>query len=144
MRSIHDDLKVSELLESFSEPEQLTEDNAWYCSKCKEHKLAEKTMSIYKTPKNLILHLKRFNHRGNRYVIYGEKVKTPVVLSPTETINGEVYELVGVVNHFGSLSFGHYTATVKREEQWMECDDSSVRRREADGSNAYLLFYRKK
>ena len=98
-------------------------------------------MSIYKTPKYLVLHLKRFNHKGNRYVIYGEKVKTPVKLLKREKIRGEEYELIGVVNHFGSLSFGHYTATVKREGSWYECDDSSVRRRDVDGSNAYLLFY---
>ena len=39
-------------------------------------------MSIYKVPEYLIIHLKRFNHKGNRYVIYGEKVKTPIELEP--------------------------------------------------------------
>jgi hypothetical protein len=34
-------------------------------------------MSIYKTSKYLVIHLKRFNHRGNRFVIYGEKVRMP-------------------------------------------------------------------
>lgn len=70
------------MIASFSEPEQLTEENAWYCNKCKDHKLAEKKMEIYKTPEYLILHLKRFNHSGNRYVIYGEKVKTPINVQP--------------------------------------------------------------
>lgn len=41
-------------------------------------------MQLYKVPKFLIVHLKRFNHRGdsgNRYIIYGEKVNTPIALS---------------------------------------------------------------
>lgn len=71
-------------------------------------------MSIYKVPKYLVLHLKRFNHRGNRYVIYGEKVRTPITLEQVEVINGQKYELFGVVNHYGSLSMGHYTAYVRR------------------------------
>jgi ubiquitin C-terminal hydrolase len=40
-------------------------------------------MSLYKLPDHLIVHLKRFNHRGdsgNRYIIYGEKVETPILL----------------------------------------------------------------
>ena len=41
-------------------------------------------MELYRTPKYLIVHLKRFNHRGdsgNRYIIYGEKVNTPIELT---------------------------------------------------------------
>lgn len=86
-------------------------------------------MSIYKVPKFLIIHLKRFNHRGNRYIIYGEKVKTPVKLFLIETINGQKYGLFGVVNHYGNLSMGHYTAFVKRDEGWFYADDSSFKRK---------------
>jgi len=71
------------LLEAFVNPETLTEDNAWYCNVCKNHKLADKKMSLYKLPEFLIIHLKRFNHRGdsgNRYIIYGEKVNTSIAL----------------------------------------------------------------
>lgn len=39
-RSIHEDISIGSLIESFNEPERLTEENAWYCNKCKEHKLA--------------------------------------------------------------------------------------------------------
>jgi len=48
---------------------------------------------------------------------------------------------MGVVNHFGTLTFGHYTAFVKKED-WLYYDDSSVRRVNFDGDNAYLLFYK--
>lgn len=100
-------------------------------------------MSVYRTAKYLILHLKRFNHSGNRYVIYGEKVKTPIKLKDYETINNKKYELFGVVNHYGNLNMGHYTAFVKREETWFYADDSSFKRREVDGDNAYLVFYKR-
>jgi ubiquitin carboxyl-terminal hydrolase 4/11 len=47
-----------------SESEQLEAGNEWFCSNCKEHKLANKEMSIYRAPKVLILHLKRFKQKG--------------------------------------------------------------------------------
>ena len=74
-------------------------------------------MQLYRSPKFLIVHLKRFNHRGdsgNRYIIYGEKVNTPIDLEEFEMIKGKKYELIGVVNHIGSLMYGHYMAMVKR------------------------------
>jgi hypothetical protein len=143
IRKMGRQLSMPELLQCFSEPESLTQENAVYCSACKDHKLAEKTMQLYRAPKTLIVHLKRFNHRGdsgNRFIIYGEKVNTPIALEEFETILGKRYELMGVVNHIGSLMYGHYTAMVKREE-WFNYDDSKCSRTRLDGANAYLLFY---
>ena len=39
-----------------------------------------------------------------------------------------VYDLFGVVNHFGSLNGGHYTATCKNsiDNNWYYFNDSSV------------------
>lgn len=83
VRKVGNQLSVQDLLGCFSEGERLSQENAWYCNVCKDHKLAEKKMELYRVPDNLIVHLKRFNHRGdsgNRFVIYGEKVSTPIAL----------------------------------------------------------------
>lgn len=39
-----------------------------------------------------------------------------------------LYDLIGIVNHYGSLSGGHYTAYwyCKAYDSWYEFDDSSV------------------
>jgi ubiquitin C-terminal hydrolase len=50
LRRVKEELSVRELLQCFSEPEQLTEDNTWYCPVCKDHKLADKVMSLYTLP----------------------------------------------------------------------------------------------
>ena len=49
---------IFDCFRNMSEPEQLEPGNEWYCSNCKEHKLATKQMSIYRSPKVLILHFK--------------------------------------------------------------------------------------
>ncbi len=75
-------------------------------------------------------------------MIYGEKVNTAIALEEFEEMNGKRYELLGVVNHFGSLVHGHYTACVKRDE-WFNYNDSQCGRTRLDGKNAYLLFYKR-
>lgn len=36
-----------------------------------------------------------------------------------------IYDCYGVVNHYGSQMFGHYTAYVRREDGWYNANDSS-------------------
>lgn len=86
-------LSIPVMIENFCQPEKLTEDNMWYCSKCKDHKMADKIMRLYKLPEILILHLKRFNHKNTRFrnLIGVEKIESSVKLSECETINGEQY-----------------------------------------------------
>ncbi|CAD8095770.1 unnamed protein product [Paramecium primaurelia] len=54
------DLRMYECLIQSEQPEQLAEDNAWYCKVCKEHVQAYKSMQIYKASDILIFTLKRF------------------------------------------------------------------------------------
>ncbi|CAK69659.1 unnamed protein product (macronuclear) [Paramecium tetraurelia] len=55
-------MKLTECLKFSEQPEQLDEENTWYCNQCKDHVRAFKVMEIYKTPKILIFHLKRFKN----------------------------------------------------------------------------------
>lgn len=60
-----------------------------------------------------------------------------------------IYDLVGVINHYGSMNFGHYVAFAKnsRNSKWYEFNDSSVSHIEPDAvctSAAYVLFYKKR
>ena len=59
-----------------------------------------------------------------------------------------IYDLYGVVNHFGSMSFGHYTAYCKNNDKWFLYDDDSIieveNLEEIVSDAAYVLFYKKK
>lgn len=41
--------------------EVLSQENTWYCSKCKRHVQAKKKFDLWKLPEILILHIKRFS-----------------------------------------------------------------------------------
>lgn len=56
-----------------------------------------------------------------------------------------IYDLIGVVDHTGSLEGGHYTAVCKSmNNKWNKYDDQDVNeisQSEVVSSKAYLLFY---
>jgi len=144
---------LSECFDSFALEETLSQDDAWYCSHCKEHKCANKKMDLWKVPDVLILHLKRF-----KYSKYSrDKLDTlvefplegldlaPFVVNEDESKNA-IYDLYAVSNHFGGLGGGHYTAFAKNivDGQWYNLDDSSVSRVDPArirSPAAYVLFY---
>jgi len=49
-----------------------------------------------------------------------------------------------MVNHFGTLMQGHYTATVLKDNGWINFDDEALSLvDQLDGSAAYLLFFKR-
>ena len=57
------------------------------------------------------------------------------------------YELFGVVNHYGSQNFGHYTSVVKTEKGWIDFNDERASKADLDdviNKSAYMLFYMRK
>ncbi|KAI6856185.1 cysteine proteinase [Hortaea werneckii] len=136
--------------------EILSEDNAWYCNRCKEMRQAAKTLEIWTIPDILIVHLKRFG--GNRS--FRDKVDVfvdyPIEgLDMTEKIglkeDGKeyLYDLFAVDNHYGGLGGGHYTALAKNfhDGQWYDYNDamcSKVGEGKVHSPAAYLLFYRRR
>ena len=57
------------------------------------------------------------------------------------------YELFGVVNHYGSQNFGHYTSVVKTEQGWIDFNDeraSKADKSDVINKSAYMIFYRRK
>ncbi|KAL1964943.1 hypothetical protein VTN77DRAFT_6296 [Rasamsonia byssochlamydoides] len=150
-------LTLDQCLDEFGREEILSENDAWYCPRCKEHRRASKTFELWKTPDILVIHLKRFSaHRGFRDKI-DDLVDFPVegldltgrVRAPEE---GEslIYDLFAVDNHYGGLGGGHYTAYAKNflTGEWNEYNDAHVSKaidpQKVVSPAAYLLFYRRR
>lgn len=113
-------MTLDECFRETGKREVLSEDNAWYCNRCKELRRATKTLEIWTLPDVLVVHLKRFG--GNRS--FRDKIDTLVDypiegLDMTERVGLKeegkeyVYDLFAVDNHFGGLGGGHYTAYAK-------------------------------
>ncbi|KAH0544917.1 hypothetical protein FGG08_000997 [Glutinoglossum americanum] len=149
-------ISLDDCLDEFGNQEILSENDAWYCPRCKEHRRASKTFELWKIPDVLVIHLKRFSaNRGFRdkidvlvdFPIDGLDLTNRVALK--EDGKETIYDLIAVDNHYGGLGGGHYTATAKNffDGQWYEYNDNSVSRKTPESAvtaAAYLLFYRRR
>jgi hypothetical protein len=127
---------------------------ARYCSGCKSHTEATKHMRLFRTPRYLLVHLRRFSWR---HVLLSAKLNCLVdfpldgldissYFAPEASVCTAPYSLVGVVQHFGTLSGGHYTAAVRVGSEWHECDDQNVRTLAGSDvvtRSAYILVYKR-
>ena len=132
-----DAASLYDCLDTFRTPEQLGEDNAWYCRTCKEHVQAKKKLDLFNVPPVLVISLKRFKSSRGGYFKdkLTDKVDFPVKgLDLTQYVcnNADnekvVYDLYAVSNHYGNMGFGHYTAYGYNVEhkQWYDYDDGHV------------------
>lgn len=164
-------LTLQDCLRAYTEEERLDGEEAFYCERCKEKTSAIKLLRPYRLPDSLILHVKRFRHKGAGV----DKLTTDVAFplrgldlfahlaaesphSPDETL----YDLYAVSYHSGSLAGGHYTAcclvrpdhrhqgggagasmTSPGGEWWQFNDDSvnPVVSNAVGSQDAYILFY---
>jgi len=140
-------------LKYFTLNEKLSESDKWFCPNCEDHIAAYKKLDIWKIPKVLIIHIKRFvwynrynNSKLNNTVQFpfeGLDI-SEFVINPNE--KDKKYKLVGVSTHSGGLGGGHYTAygLNETENNWYYFNDSSVSKvndLENIMSNAYVLCY---
>jgi hypothetical protein len=174
-------------LDTFTRPERLDVQNMWYCSRCKDHVQALKTMELWKLPNVLIIHLKRFEYKHSLrrdkldqlvdFPLYGLDMNQHCgkynsdhkTASCVDSYVPALYDCFAVVNHYGRMGFGHYTAyarswnedgfisstttsnpnnSTSSSDGWNLFDDSQVRtvhdERSVVSSAAYVLLYRRR
>ena len=143
------DLTINDLLENLEENEVLEGEESYYCSTCKKKTKQIRKNMIYNLPNYLILHFKR--------TIDGEKVNNIISFPINDfQLNNYVlrekdqnikYDLIGLINHYGSGKSGHFIAVCKKNDKWFQFNDSDVSEFDSKNlinENNYCLFYKKK
>ncbi|XP_042368289.1 midasin-like [Plectropomus leopardus] len=150
----HENYNVVNGIAEFFRDSDFSGENQMYCDECDAKSDATIKCVIKHHPDVLMLLLKRFdfNYDYMTHVKISCTVDVPYVLQIPE---GQTYELYAVIEHFGSLRGGHYTATIKSQDddKWYNFNDTMVtllhyQPFQVDNfeklHDAYLLFYRKK
>ena len=112
-----------------------------YCRKCGGPQDFTKNYEINKLPYVLILSLKRFKFNENNNFKLKQLITFP--LNNFE-LGDKIYDLYGVIHHYGEINSGHYFSTIKINNKWIMCDDKNVYETTEDkvmNQNAYILFY---
>lgn len=171
----------------------LGEEGDWACSRCRANCTATQKFDLWSLPDTFVIHLRRDSSTGFRVrsadefssSSYGSgsdelrdlPIEVPVTrldlrhrchrTGPGGTVgpDGAVYDLYGVVNHYGTAHFGHCTALIKNADSlpgpvtgptpdatnrgWYVHDDSSVYptatpAKPADAAHSHLLFYQRR
>ena len=130
-------ISLDDCLDEFGKAETLSENDAWYCPRCKEHRRATKQFELWKAPDILVIHLKRFSSQG-RFVrdkldVFVDFPVQDLDLTSRVVVQDDgrslVYDLFAVDNHYGGLGGGHYTAFAKNffDNSWYEYNGKSLR-----------------
>lgn len=156
--TISHEYTLEECFEEYTSKDKLDDDNKFICSSCSgkgddiELRRAVKQLKLQTLPEVFIIHLKRFSidhivKKNSMHVKY----HSPIDVRPycTEQLSNDKrqstrYSLFAVIQHIGTLNFGHYTAYIKMDDHWYKADDSwvtEVTEREALNQEAYILFY---
>uniref|UniRef100_A0A8C7MP25 ubiquitinyl hydrolase 1 n=1 Tax=Oncorhynchus kisutch TaxID=8019 RepID=A0A8C7MP25_ONCKI len=157
---------LEQCLNLFTRPEVLAPEEAWYCPKCQQHREASKQLLLWRLPNVLIIQLKRFSFRS---FIWRDKINDMVdfpvrnldlskfcIGQKDDMQQPPIYDLYAVINHYGGMIGGHYTAyarlpsaqnSQRSDVGWRLFDDSTVTMVEESQvvtRYAYVLFYRRR
>ena len=123
------------------------------CDNCKKEMKFSQDTKIAHPPDILMLSIQRFkenNEKNNCNVKINEIIDIREFIDYECGYNEEsLYVLYGIINHIGSVDFGHYYSYIKVNNQdWYEFNDVSVKSLDynfydVDSPNAYILIYQK-
>jgi ubiquitin C-terminal hydrolase len=119
--------------------------NEWKCDKCGNVSCGGRVLKITRTPRILVITLKRFDAQGNKK---RDLINIPHKLTlPYETHVFDKplkFTLSAIGCHQGNQYGGHYYAAVADESSWTVVNDESVElnaARRVAGHEPYMLFY---
>lgn len=114
-------MHLSVCLKEFCKTQKLDLSDNWRCPRCKDFREGKQHMDLWRLPDLLTFHIKRFNCSARWREKITTKVNFPLTgLDMSEWCHPEspstesnVYDLIGVMNHYGGMTGGHYVAMCK-------------------------------
>ena len=136
---------VNGCLRDYFLDEKIGVDSKYFWDNCKSNTKAVIRKRIERTPKHLIIHLKRFAYpslkKDRTLISYKHTLDiSKYVDSKTCRDQSTEYELFGMIIHKGlEMDRGHYICLFKREDRWYEFDDDKVYEIQGKEYTKYVL-----
>nr|XP_054603687.1 uncharacterized protein LOC107377179 isoform X3 [Nothobranchius furzeri] len=151
------DYSVADGIHRYFSESNLSGQDQLFCERCNTKSDSINKPEMERHPEVLTLLLKRFkfDYSLMNYVKIKRSVQIPKLLQiPISGDQSQKYELYAFVEHLGELRFGHYTVSIRSQDdgRWYDFDDTRVTLspyqyfqldNEEKNCSAYLLFYRK-
>ena len=115
----------------------------WVCEKCGDISPKSKTSTLVEIAEVITVLFKNYTIHNNTIVKTPNTSSIPLRLQfnlPTETF---VYEAVATIDHYGTMSGGHYVAFCRRFDEWYQLNDTTVAKIDQfqPTSNTYMIMY---
>jgi len=132
---------LDDCFDLFTNSEKIEE---YKCDKCNEINTSFKKLNIWKSPKTLIIVLKRFN--GN--IKLQHHIKFPLRMNLEKYVTGydkddSYYVLNSIIEHQGDLNFGHYVSYIIKDKIYKMNDNNISTITNINNIQAYILVYKK-
>ena len=140
-----DKITIYDCLKLFTKQEEMKDIQ---CEKCKKKTLFKKHLEIEKLPRYLVIALKRFKYNLTNTTKIQNLIKFPLEdlnlqnYVSHKNINNK-YNLFGIINHSGTLDYGHYYSSFNINGTWLQFDDSRVYELNGgiESNKVYMLIY---
>lgn len=140
------------LLNLYFSPEQMINDNQYFCDECKTLCDGERQISIEKGPSHLILVIKHFEfiqeNNVRRKLLRKVHHDEQITLMTRSGVRLK-YDLYAVIIHSGvSMDAGHYFTFVNQAGNWFKLNDNTTSHFDGDINGMdmlntpYILFYK--
>ncbi|KAJ6243151.1 ubiquitin carboxyl-terminal hydrolase [Anaeramoeba flamelloides] len=149
-------IKLLDCFKKFFHENLLQDENSVWCSKCKQKTIHSHQYKFDVFPKILIVHLLRFDDNFKKNNIrcsfpikdldINFTMKKQNILKTNDNKNKNKYNLIGVIQHYGTTLFGHYKSITfdRKTNEFYSFNDSIVKvvkNSKKIFENAYILFY---
>lgn len=143
---IEKDFDLYDCIKNFCSTERMEGENKIFCEKCKAKTYHLKKISLWKIPKYLLIHFKKFNSNMEKINV---NIKFPLsnlkILTDTSK-KKKKYCLKGIIYHHGNRCFfGHYTCMINYCNKWYHINDETIERVDEEDipiKDAYVLLYK--
>ena len=141
-------IKLYDLLDSYTAYETLDTDNQWKCDKCNIRVNCVKKIHFWRLSPVLIIIIKKYNLISK----IKKNIDYPFILNMRNYCadyfgDNLKYKLIGVCVHQGELNGGHYWSMCKKYDNWYKYNDNNVSLikdiNDVKNGDAYALIYRR-
>ena len=130
VRNDHSHYSLYDCFNCFCQEEVLEKENSWYNEKTGTYENVVKYTRFWNFPNVLWIGLNRSLHNGEKRKDF---IQYPFLLDLNRYSYGykrqnNIYDLIGIVNHMGTVEYGHYTCFVKKYDSWYHCNDTQIQK----------------
>lgn len=150
-RRKEEEIKLQEIFEDYLAEQKVFDECKKFCENCKSNVKIFNKRIITHTPDILIIYINKvIGHKYyNNYILFPKKLDLMNYVDHQNKIKKPIYNLIGIIEHIGNESFGHYTSKCKNfiDGKWYNFNDLFVddipnfEEKIIKNNNAILLFY---